>query len=101
MLFVFGEIPINAWLVGRYAAPQWHARIYAVQYLGALGVSALAVPLIAFSHARTGGFAALFLILAGAAGLVALAALLLPGMARGGAPEPASVGEVQPASERA
>lgn len=83
MLFVFGEIPINAWLVGRYAAPQWHARIYAVQYLGALGVSALAVPLIAFSHERTGGFEALFYLLAGAAGLVALAALLLPGARRG------------------
>jgi MFS family permease len=78
MLFVFGEIPINAWLVGRYAAQRWHARIYAVQYLGALGVSALAVPLIAFSHERSGGFAELFYIMAGAAGLVAIAALLLP-----------------------
>ena len=82
MLFVFGEIPINAWLVGRYAAQHWHARIYAVQYLGALGVSALAVPLIAFSHERTGGFAELFYLMAGAAGLVGLAALLLPAARR-------------------
>jgi len=88
MLFVFGEIPINAWLVGRYAAPHWHARIYAVQYLGALGVSALAVPLIAFSHERTGGFEALFYLLAAAAGLVALAALLLPGARRRAASRP-------------
>jgi MFS family permease len=95
MLFVFGEIPINAWLVGRYAAPRWHARIYAVQYLGALGVSALAVPLIAFSHERTGGFAELFLILAGAALLVALAALLLPRTRRHAAPGPAPIGETE------
>ena len=101
MLFVFGEIPINAWLIGHYAAPQWHARIYAVQYLGALGVSALAVPLIAVTHAHTGGFAALVLILAVASGLVALGALLLPRMARRDARGPAPMSEAQPASERA
>jgi MFS family permease len=98
MLFVFGEIPINAWLVGRYAAQRWHSRIYAVQYLGALGVSALAVPLIAFSHERTGGFVELFWIMAGAALLVALAALLLPGSSRRATSRPVTAPEPLDAS---
>jgi MFS family permease len=78
MLLVFGEIPINAWLIGRYAARHWHARIYAVNYLVAQGVSALAVPLIAFTYGSSGGFTLLFLMLGGMAFLVALCALLLP-----------------------
>jgi MFS family permease len=80
MLLVFGEIPINAWLIGRYAARDWHARIYAVNYLVAQGVSALAVPLIALTYGGSGGFAMLFLVLAGMAFAVALSALLLPRM---------------------
>jgi MFS family permease len=78
MLLVFGEIPINAWLIGRYAARHWHARIYAVNYLVAQGVSALAVPLIAFTYASSGSFTVFFLTLGGMALLVALSALLLP-----------------------
>jgi hypothetical protein len=52
------------------------------------------VPLIAVLHDRTGGFAALFGVLAGAAALVALASLLLPGRLRapGGAVEGAGPG---------
>jgi len=82
MLLVFGEIPITAWLVGQYTPPHWQSRIFALQYVLSLGVSALVVPLIALLHARTGGFAAFFMVLAGAAALVALASLLLPGAAR-------------------
>jgi MFS family permease len=80
MLLVFGEIPINAWLIGRYAARHWHARIYSLNYLLSQGVSALAVPLIAFTYGSSGGFVLLFLLLAGMAGVVTLSALLLPGL---------------------
>ena len=82
MLLVFGEIPITAWLVAQYTPAEWQSRIFALQYVLSLGVSALVVPLIALLHARTGGFAALFVVLAGAGALVALASLLLPGSAR-------------------
>jgi MFS family permease len=82
MLLVFGEIPITAWLVAQYTPAQWQSRIFALQYVLSLGVSALVVPLIALLHARTGGFAAFFMVLAGAGALVALASLLLPGSAR-------------------
>jgi MFS family permease len=78
MLFVFGEIPIASWLVGRYVATSWQSRVFALQYVLSLGVSALVVPLIAILYEATGDFAALFLTMAAAAGVVALAALLLP-----------------------
>jgi MFS family permease len=81
MLLVFGEIPITAWLVGQYTPPHWQSRIFALQYVLSLGVSALVVPLIAVLHERTGGFAMFFVVLAGAGALVALASLLLPGRA--------------------
>lgn len=80
MLFVFGEIPVGAWLVGRYAAGHWRSRIYGVQYVLSLGVSALVVPMIAVLHERTGGFEVLFLLLAAAAALIFVVAWLLPGV---------------------
>lgn len=78
MLLVFGEIPITAWLVGHYAAPRWQSRVFGLQYVLSLGVSAAVVPLIAILHDLSGGFGSLFLTLAGAAAVVAAAALLLP-----------------------
>jgi MFS family permease len=82
MLLVFGEIPITAWLVGQYTPSHWQSRIFGVQYVLSLGVSAVVVPLIAVLHDLTGGFGAFFVVLAGAAALVALVALLLPSRAR-------------------
>ncbi len=79
MLLVFGEIPITAWLVGRYTPARWQSRIFGVQYVLSLGVSAVVVPTIAVLHDWTGGFGAFFVVMAGAAALVALVALLLPG----------------------
>jgi MFS family permease len=78
MLFVFGEIPIASWLVGRYVAASWQSRVFALQYVLSLGVSALVVPMIAVFYEATGGFATFFVALAAAAAVVAAAALLLP-----------------------
>jgi MFS family permease len=78
MLFVFGEIPIASWLVGRYVAASWQSRVFALQYVLSLGVSAVVVPMIAILYETTGGFAAFFAVLAAAATVVAAAALLLP-----------------------
>jgi MFS family permease len=86
MLLVFGEIPITAWLVGRYTPAHWQSRIFGVQYVLSLGVSAIVVPLIAVLHDWSGGFGALFTVLAAAAAVVALVALLLPGSAPGREP---------------
>ncbi|HET6521222.1 MAG TPA: MFS transporter [Geminicoccaceae bacterium] len=85
LLCVFGQIPITDWLVGRHASAAWRSRVLALKYVLVLGVSALAVPLVATLHATGGGFAVLFVLLAGAIGVVTVAALALPG----GAPAPA------------
>jgi MFS family permease len=78
MLFVFGEIPIASWLVGRYVAARWQSRVFALQYVLSLGVSAAVVPLISVLYERTGGFETLFLAMATAAAVVGGAAFILP-----------------------
>jgi MFS family permease len=78
MLLVFGEIPIASWLVGRYVAARWQSRVFALQYVLSLGVSAAVVPLISVLYERTGGFEMLFLAMAAAAGVVGFAAFILP-----------------------
>lgn len=84
MAAVFGEIPVSAWLVGRYVVPRFRARAYSIEYLLALGVSAAVVPLISVLHSRTGSQTALLLVLSGCITMVLLAALLLlPGGRRG------------------
>lgn len=79
MLLVFGEIPVTAWLIGRYTVPGWRSRAYGMVYLLSLGVSALVVPTIASLHERTGGSGALFMGLSLAALMIFGAAWALPG----------------------
>lgn len=80
MVAVFGELPVSAWLVRHHVAPRYRARVYSVEFLLALGVSAAVVPLISVLHGRTGSQTALFLVLSGCIAIVLLAALaLLPG----------------------
>ena len=79
MVLVFGEIPIHETIVARYTADAWRSRAYALKYTLGLGVAALGVPLVAFVHQTSGGFAWLFVIYAGLALVIAATALLLPG----------------------
>jgi MFS family permease len=79
LLLVFGEIPVTDWLIGRYVAGRWQSRVIAMSYLGALGVSAVAVPGISFLYERTGGFAWMFVLLALCAAGALAAAVWLPG----------------------
>ncbi|MEX2642065.1 MAG: MFS transporter [Acetobacterales bacterium] len=78
MLLVFGQIPISDTIVARYAARAWRSRVYAVKYLLSLGVSASVVPMLAWIRGETGGFLALFLMMALCAALVTTAAAALP-----------------------
>lgn len=71
---VFGQIPVNEAMVGRYVADSWRSRVYALRYLVSFGASAAAIPLVGFLHAH-GGFTALFTALAGAA--LAMTAVVL------------------------
>jgi MFS family permease len=81
MLLVFGQIPIGAWLVGHYTAARWQSRVFALTYVLSLGVSAVVVPLLAWLYERTGSFEVAFFLFAGAAGIIAVSALLLPKLA--------------------
>lgn len=82
MLLVFGSIPIYDAIVARYVADVWRARVYAAKYVLTLGVSALAVPLIALFQASSEGFTRLFETLAVLAIVVGLSAIMLPGRRR-------------------
>jgi len=74
---IFGQVTFNDGMVARYADSDWRARVYAVRYLLSFGVSAVAIPLVAFMHAH-GGFTALLEVLSLCSLLVLLGALLFP-----------------------
>ncbi len=79
MLVVFGEIPINSWLISRHVASRWHARVYSLNFLASLGLSTAAIPFMGYLYDRTGGFTVFLQLLAVAAACLFLAAWLLPG----------------------
>jgi len=78
MLAVFGQIPLNDAIVGKYCADEYRARVLAVRYVISLGVAAVAVPLIAVLHRTEGGFRNVFLVLAALAAGMLAASLFFP-----------------------
>ncbi len=78
MLAVFGQIPLNDAIVGRYCADEYRARVFAARYVVSFGVAASAVPLIAVLHPTAGGFSNVFLVLAALASGMLLASLFFP-----------------------
>ena len=74
---LFGQITFNDGMVARYADPPWRARVFALRYLLSFGVSAAAIPLVAFMHEH-GGFKLLFEILAIFGLLVLFGAIFFP-----------------------
>ncbi|MGQ0546361.1 MAG: MFS transporter [Betaproteobacteria bacterium] len=78
MLAVFGQIPLNDSIVGRYIVDEYRARVLSVRYVVSLGVAAVAVPLIAVLHRTQGGFANVFLVLAALAAGMLAASLFFP-----------------------
>ncbi len=78
MLVVFGQVPVNDAIIARCTADAYRARAYAVRYFVSFGASAVAVPLIAFLRAYTGGFQQVFEVLAALAICMLAAALGFP-----------------------
>jgi MFS family permease len=78
MLAVFGQIPLNDVIVGKYVADEYRARVLSVRYVVSLGVAAVAVPLIAVLHRTEGGFKNVFLVLAALAAGMLVASLFFP-----------------------
>ena len=85
MALVFGEIPIHDALIVRFTTDAWRSRIYAIKYVITLGVSALAIPLIAFTHDSAGGLSTLFTLLAACVAIILVAVAFLPTADRAGA----------------
>jgi MFS family permease len=81
MLAVFGQIPLNDAIVGKYVADEYRARVLGVRYVVSLGVAAVAVPMIAALHKTEGGFANVFLVLAVLASGVFCASWFFPSRA--------------------
>jgi MFS family permease len=78
MLAIFGQIPLNDAIVGKYCADEYRARVLAVRYVVSLGVAAVGVPLVALLHRTEGGFRNVFLALAALAGGMLVASLFFP-----------------------
>jgi MFS family permease len=78
MLAVFGQIPLNDSIVGKFVADEYRARVLSVRYVVSLGVAAVAVPLIAVLHRTEGGFRNVFLVLAALAAGMLVASFFFP-----------------------
>jgi MFS family permease len=81
MLAIFGQIPLNDAIVGRYVADEYRARVLGVRYVVSLGVAAVAVPMIAALHKTAGGFSNVFLVLSALASGVFIASWFFPSRA--------------------
>jgi MFS family permease len=77
MLGAFGQIPINDFMIGKMASGASRAKIYGVRYVVSFTSLAASLPLIAFIY-DSWGFDFLFIILAGAAFVILVAAFSLP-----------------------
>jgi MFS family permease len=82
MMAIFGQVPLNDAIVGKYVADEYRARVLSVRYVVSLGVASVAVPMIALLHRTEGGFRNVFLVLAMLAVAVMTAAFFFPSRER-------------------
>jgi len=86
MIGVFGQVPINDYMIGKTASGKYRARIYGIRYVVSFSVLAASLPIISIVY-ENWGFDTLFKILAAAAALIILIVYMLPKQL----PEPAAV----------
>lgn len=86
--FNMAGIPAENVLLSRYTPAKWRGTAFGMKFILSFGVSGLGVPLVSLIRSQGGGFETVFTVLAVSAGLVALAAVLLPAE-REAAPAPA------------
>ena len=82
MMAIFGQIPLNDGIVGKYVADEYRARVLSVRYVVSLGVASVAVPMIALLHRTEGGFRNVFLVLAVLAACMLAASIFFPSRTR-------------------
>ena len=78
MMAIFGQIPLNDGIVGKYVADEYRARVLSVRYVVSLGVASIAVPMIALLHRTEGGFRNVFMVLVALACAIFVSALFFP-----------------------
>jgi FSR family fosmidomycin resistance protein-like MFS transporter len=74
----YATIPAENGLLAHFSPGKWRGTAYGAKFVLALGVAALAIPLIAYIHDTTGGFETLYLLMGALAAVVAISALFLP-----------------------
>ncbi|CAA7627789.1 Major facilitator superfamily permease [Candidatus Terasakiella magnetica] len=84
--FNMAGIPAENVLLARYTPAKWRGTAFGLKFVLSFGISGLGVPLVSLIRGATGGFEALFLLLAISACVVALAASQLPAERQGLAP---------------
>ncbi|MGD9828533.1 MAG: MFS transporter [Hyphomicrobiaceae bacterium] len=77
MLAVFGQIPLNDFLIGRLSKSEFRARALAARFVVAFTAIGLAVPILSWIHANW-GFDRLFHVMAIGAALILAAVVTLP-----------------------
>ena len=80
MLSVFGQIPLNDAIIGRYTPDEYRSRVFAIRYLVTFGVAAMAIPMIVHFHS-TSGFRSVFILLSMLATLTLMASFFFPSRA--------------------
>jgi predicted MFS family arabinose efflux permease len=74
-----GALPAENSLLAKYTPARWRATAYGMKFVLAFGVAGLGVQLAAWIRGTTGDFFWLYALLAGAAVLVAVMGIKLPG----------------------
>lgn len=85
MAFIYAQVTVNDFVIARYTADAWRARIYAVRYFITYLISGAAASMIAFLHSRGGFDLVLGVIAVVALGFVigtAMVAVLVNGVER-------------------
>ena len=78
MCFVFGQVPINDAILSRYIPDERRDKILSVKFLVNLGVGASVLPVSSSLMQNGYEFNAIFILMAGMAIIIFLAALILP-----------------------
>ncbi len=81
-----GSLPAENFLMARYTPSRWRSSAFGAKFVLSLGVTPVAVQLVAWIQGATGGFFWLFALLCASAAVVVVAILALPGESRAEAP---------------
>ena len=78
VLFNTASLPAENAMMARYTPSRWRGTAIGAKFVLSLGVTPVAVQLVAWTYALSGGFYWLFVVLGSAATIIVAAGLLLP-----------------------